>query len=64
MSLGSKLFLIPYPFSDVAFGGKAGNVLAFDPLQVQARPIPIASACGSFSGSEAAAGAAGALQVL
>lgn len=35
--------LIPYLFSDAAFGGEAGTVLVFDPLHVQAKPIPAAS---------------------
>lgn len=48
----------------MAFGGEAGNVLVFDPLQVQARPIPVASVCARLGGSEAAAGVVGALQVL
>lgn len=57
-------FLIPYLFSDVAFGGEAGNMLTSDPLQVQVRPTPVAAVHARLAVSEAAAGVVGALQVL
>jgi len=41
-----------------------GDVLLCDPLQVQARPMAVASVYAGLGGSEAAAGVVGALQVL
>ena len=48
----------------MAFGGEVGDVLLCDPLQVQARPMAVASVYAGLGGSEAAAGVVGALQVL
>lgn len=48
----------------MTFGGEAGNVLVFDPLQVQTRPVPVASIYARLGGSEAAAAVVRALQVL